>query len=189
MATFLYSTTTQAGVDPNAVFQLNVVNNPEYPAPPFLPGELMWGTDGSEFVYATSSITIAAGSVVIFSPTPGSWSVALLNNTNGRTDFGQLVGVVGGATGSVNIPAPGTNVTGNYFWVQRAGNAQKVLSGYTLGTTFALTHTSTVGGQIGATGGAGTSAQIAGIVFSQVPTATGAGYNAVLNYPTVGTAD
>ena len=186
---FIYNTTSQSGIDPNQVFQLNVTNNPEYPAPPFLPGELAWGTDGSEWVYSTSSITLAAGSVVIVSATPGNWSVALLTNTNGRAGFGSLLGVVGGATGSVNVPSCGTNVTGNFFWIQRAGNAQKVLSSYTLGTTFALTHTSTLGGQIGATGGVGTSAIVAGIVFSQVPTATTAGYNAVLNYPTVSTAD
>src|ERR1700735_663234 len=158
MATFLYSTTTQAGIDINNVFPLNVSGTPETPAPPFLAGELAWGTDGSEFVYATSSITIAAGSVVVFSPTPGSWSVALLTNTLGRTSFGQLVGVTGGATGSVNVPAPSGTVTGNYFWVQRAGNAQKVLSGSSLGTTFAALHTSATGGQVGATGGVGTSA-------------------------------
>lgn len=186
---FIYSTTTQSGIDINSVFQLNVTNNPEYPAAPFIVGELAWGTDGSEFVYATSSITIAAGSVVLFSSTPGNWSVALLTNTNGRANFGALLGITGGATGSVNVPSCGTNVTGNFFWVQRAGMAQKVLSSYTLGTTFALTHTSTLGGQIGATGGTGTSATVAGIVFSQVPTATTAGYNAVLNYPTVSTAD
>ena len=137
----------------------------------------------------TSSITIASGSVVLISATPGNWSVSLLTNTNGRTGFGQLLGVTGGATGSVNIPSCGTNVTGNFFWVQRAGNAQRVLSSYTLGTTFALVHTSTVGGEVGATGGVGTSAQVAGLVFSVVPTATAAGYNAILNYPTVGTAD
>ena len=186
---FIYSTTTESGIDINSVFQLNVANNAEYPAPPFLPGELAWGTDGSEFVYATSSITIAAGSVVIFSATPGSWSVALITSTLARLGFGLLVGVTGGATGSVNVPSCGTNVTGNFFWVQRAGNAQKVLSGPSLGTVFAIPHTSSNAGQIGASGGAGTTAAIAGIVFSQNPTATAAGYNAVLNYPTVSTAD
>jgi hypothetical protein len=186
---FIYSTTTQEGIDINSVFQLNIANNPEYPAPPFLAGELAWGTDGSEFVYATSSITIAAGSVVVFSPTPGSWSVALITNTNGRAGFGQLVGVTGGATGSVNVPSCGTNVTGNYFWVQRAGNAQKVLSGASLGTTFTALHTGATAGGVGATGGVGTSATVSGIVFSQNPVATAVGYNAVLNYPTVGAAD
>lgn len=186
---FIYSTTTQAGIDINAVFQQSAINTPETPAPPFLAGELAWGTDGSEFVYATSSITIAAGSVVVFSPTPGSWSVALITNTNGRAGFGNLVGVTGGATGSVNVPSCGTNVTGNYFWVQRAGIAQKVLSGASLGTTFAALHTTSSSGGVGASGGVGTSATVSGIVFSQNPTATLAGYNAVLNYPTVGAAD
>ena len=127
--------------------------------------------------------------MVIFAPTPGSWSVALITSASARAAFGSLLGVCGGATGSVAVPSCGTNVTGNYFWVQRAGNAQKVLSGPSLGTVFALTHTSTVAGEIGATGGVGTTATIAGIVFSQNPTATAAGYNAILNYPTVSTAD
>ena len=186
---FIYSTTTEAGIDINNVFQLSIVNNPEYPAPPFLAGELAWGTDGSEWVYATSSITIAPGSTVLFSSTPGNWSVALITSTLARTNFGALVGVTGGATGSVAVPSCGTNVTGNFFWVQRAGMAQKVLSGPSLGTTFATLHTTSNAGQLGATGGTGTSAVVSGIVFSQVPTATAAGYNAVLNYPTVGGQD
>ena len=73
MAAAIYSTTTQEGIDINNVFLLNVAQYPEYPAPPFLPGELAWGTDGSEFVYCTASVTLAAGSVVVVSAVPGSW--------------------------------------------------------------------------------------------------------------------
>ena len=73
--------------------------------------------------------TITAGSVVIVSPIPGSWSVAPIGGaTVTATVTGELIGVVGGSTGSVGVPAPSGTQTASYFWVQRAGNAQNVLT-------------------------------------------------------------
>lgn len=188
MAAAIYSTTTQEGIDINNVFLLDVAGHPEYPAPSFLPGELAWGTDGSEWVYCTASVTVAAGAVVIINPSPGVWSVAPITNTLARVGLGQLVGVVGGSTGTMNVPAPSGTQTGSYFWVQRAGNAPAVLEGLTV-SPFAVLHTTTLAGGLGGTGGAGTSAAVAGIVFSQTVTSVGGGFNAVLNYPTASTAD
>src|SRR5258708_33882551 len=117
----IYSTTAQQGIDVNAVFLLDLSAAPEYPSPPFQPGELAWGTDGTEWVYCTASITIAAGNGVLISQFAGSWSVALLGGAtvtqigpnpltnatgtvNPPTMTGALVGVVGGSTRSVAIP-------------------------------------------------------------------------------------
>ena len=47
----IYSTTTQSGIDINTVFLLDTTGHPEYPAPPFYPGKVAWGTDGSAWVY------------------------------------------------------------------------------------------------------------------------------------------
>ena len=107
MAT-LYNTSTMEGVDINDVFMLST-GTPEYPRPPFLPGTLAWGTDGSEWVYCTASITIAPGSVVVVSAVPGAWSVALIGGATiaaASAPVGQLIGVTGGGTGSIAIPAP-----------------------------------------------------------------------------------
>lgn len=182
---FIYSTTTQSGIDVNNVFALDP-SYPEYPAAPFLPGELAWGTDGSEWVYCTSVVSLAPGSALLINSSPGSWSVAALSNTNGRGANGQLVGVSGGATGSVTVQAITGTQTGTYFWVQRAGNAQKLLSANSIAATTAL-HTSATGGEVG-TASSGTSAAISGVVFS-ASVAPSAGANAILNYPTVGAND
>src|ERR1700722_12796186 len=126
MATAIYSTTAQEGIDINSVFILST-GTPEYPRPPFVPGELAWGTDGSEWVYCTASITIAAGNAVLISAVPASWSVSLLGGASlASYPIGQFIGVVGGSTGTMVVPAPASPQTGTYFWVQVAGNCPNV---------------------------------------------------------------
>lgn len=188
MAAAIYSTTSQQGIDINSVFYLDTKTAPEYPAPPFLAGELAWGTDGSEWVYCTASVTIGVGNVVIISGTPGSWSVAPLTNTLARAGFGSLLGVVGGSQGSLFVGAPSGTQTASFFWVQRAGNAPAVLDGLSLSAN-TLAHSSTLTGGIGATGGVGTSAILSGIVFSSIAGTVTSRFPAILNYPTVSTAD
>ena len=187
MAAAIYSTANEEGIDINSVFLLDP-KTPEYPAPPFLPGTAAWGTDGSEFVYCTASVTITNGAVVIISGTPGSWSVAALTNTLARNGFGQLLGVVGGSNGSLVVPAPSGTQTGAYFWVQRAGNAPLVIVGLSVAAN-TLLHSSTTTGGLGATGGTGTSATISGIVFSVNAFTANSKFSAILNYPTASTAD
>ena len=190
MAT-IYSTTTQEGIDINNVFYLDTKTYPEYPAPPFLAGELAWGTDGSEWVYCTASITITGGSAVLVSQTAGSWSVALVGGSSvaaASNATGLLVGVVGGSQGSLVVPAPSGTQTGTYFWVQRAGNAPNVR---TLASTTKLSQlysVATSGGVLSSSGGgSGTTYQVNGIVISQAAVGSAAGPNtAVLNWPVVG---
>ena len=190
MATAIYSTTTQEGIDINSVF-IKDTSTPEYPAPPFLPGELAWGTDGTEWAYCTASITIAAGSAVLISQVPGSWSVALVGGSSvaaASNATGLLVGVVGGSQGSLVVPAPSGTQTGTYFWVQRAGNAPNVR---TLASTTKLSQlysVATLGGVLSSSGGgSGTTYQVNGIVISQAAVGSAAGPNtAVLNWPVVG---
>jgi hypothetical protein len=188
MATAIYSTTAQEGIDINSVFILST-GTPEYPRPPFLPGELAWGTDGSEWVYVTSSITIAPGSVLVVSPVPASWSVALIGGATVATpQTGALVGVSGGASGTLPVPAPtGTGQTANFFWMQRAGNAPNVSSAASTTDYTALHSSATVGGQVTSTaGGSNTTYLVNGMVISQA-TGSAAGPNtAILNYPTIG---
>lgn len=194
--TTIYSTTTQSGIDVNQVFTLNTAaaGTPEYPRPPFLPGELAWGTDGSEWVYVTCSITIAPGSVLLISPVPGfgtaagAWSVALIGGaTVANAPTGQLVAVAGGGTGTIAVPAPPTGSTGQFFWAQRAGNCQNVSTAASTGTYTLLHSSATVAGQVSSTaGGAGTTYQISGMVISNATGSTAGPNTAILNYPTVG---
>ena len=187
MAAAIYSTTTESGIDINQVYILDS-STVEYPRPPFLPGQLAWGTDGSEWVYCTASITIAAGNVVIVSAVPGSWSVALIGGaTVTSAPTGDLLGVVGGSTGTMVVPAPSGTQTGTFFWIQRAGNCPNVLCAASTAVNTVLHSSATVGGQVTSTsGGTGTSYQIAGMVISQANGSTAGPNTAILNYPVVG---
>jgi hypothetical protein len=186
MAAAIYSTTVQEGVDINNVFYLDTKTYPEYPAPPFIAGELAWGTDGSEWVYCTASVTIGAGNVVLINGNPGSWSVAPITSATARLGFGQLIGVVGGSQGTLQVSQPTGTQTASFFWVQRAGNAPAVLDG-TVATLFTQLATSTLSGGVG-TAVSSTTAAVNGIVFSQTAATVGNKYPAVLNYPVVGSA-
>jgi hypothetical protein len=202
----IYSTTAQQGIDINAVFVLDLSGTPEYPAPPFQPGELAWGTDGSEWVYCTASITIAAGNAVLVSQFAGSWSVALLvgatvsqvgpNPLTGSATtvtttnmIGEFVGIVGGSQGSMVVPAPSGTQIGTFFWVQRAGNCPNIaMNG--AGTTFTGLHSTTTAGSLSSSGGgSGTTVQVTGIVWS-IATASATGPNpGILNYPYISAAN
>lgn len=188
MAAAIYSTVNETGIDINAVFALSTAT-PEYPRPPFITGQLAWGTDGSEWVYCTSSITLGAGAVVVVSAVPGSWSVALIGGSAAAAPLGALVGIIGGSNGSLVVPAPSGSVTGNFFWVQRAGNAPNVkTSAATTINAQLYTIAATAGQLFSTTPGTGSGSQVAGIVISQA-TGSAAGPNtAILNYPTVGIA-
>ena len=186
----IYNTTTQSGIDINNVFYLDTKSFPEYPAPPFLAGELAWGTDGSSWVYCTASITIGLGSVVIVSDVPGSWSVALIGGaTIGTAPTGQLLGVVGGSQGKMFVGAPSGTQTASFFWVQRAGNAQGLNCAASTNKEAQLFSSATVGGRVSSTaGGSGTTYSLLGIVVSQAQGSTAGPNTAVLNYPVVGSS-
>ena len=185
----MYSTTAQEGIDINSVFILST-GTPEYPRPPFIPGELAWGTDGSEWVYCTASITIAAGSAVLISAVPASWSVSLLGGASlASYPIGQLIGIVGGSAGTMVVPAPASPQTGTYFWVQRAGNCQNVATVATTTKNAQLYDSAATAGSLSSTSpGTASGFQVSGIVITQA-TGSAAGPNtAVLNYPVVGAA-
>lgn len=190
MAAAIYSTTNQEGIDVNSVFILDPTGTPELPGPPFPVGELAWGTDGSEWVFCTASITLGAGFVVLISQVPGSWSVAAVGGaTVAATLTGQLVGVIGGSQGSMVVPAPSGTQRGTYFWVQRAGNAPnvKTVSSGAVTKNAQLFSSATLAGAVNSSGGgAGTTYSINGMVIA-VAAGSAAGPNvATLNYPVVG---
>ena len=185
----IYSTTNETGIDVNSVFILST-GTPEYPRPPFTPGTLAWGTDGSEWVYCTASITIAAGSAVLVSAVPGSWSVALLGGASlASYPIGQPIGVVGGSSGTLVVPAPASPQTGTYFWVQVAGNCPNVKTVASTTANAQLYDSASTAGSVSSTSpGTASGFQVTGMVITQA-TGSAAGPNtAYLNNPTVGPA-
>ena len=192
MAAAIYSTSSKEGVDVNAVYIKDTSGTPEYPGPPFGVGDQAFGTDGSAWVYCTASITITNGSVVLLSTTQNSFSVALAGGTSltaaGNVQ-GQLMGVVGGSTGSMVVPTPSGTQTGTYFWVQRNGNCPNVK---TLATATKLTQlyvNPTLAGVLTSTaGGANTTYQVNGIVIVGANGSAAGPNAAVLNWPVAGAA-
>src|SRR5258707_568815 len=156
MAAAIYTTSNKEGVDVNQVFILDTVGTPEASGIPFNLGEVAKGTDGSEWAFCTASITIAAGSVVLVSQTPGNWSVALIGGATvsaAANVTGLLVGVVGGSKGSLLVPAPSGTPKGMYFWEQRAGNAPNVKTLATTTIKSQLHSSPTLAGVLTSTGG------------------------------------
>lgn len=183
----IYSTTTQSGIDINAVFYLDTKTYPEYPAPPFLPGELAWGTDGSAWTYCTASISLTNGAVVIVSEVPGSWSVAMIGGATVATPpTGDILGVISGSQGSLSVNAPSGTQSGSYFWIQRAGNCQALYCAASTTKDTQLHSVATVAGQVSSSGTSAVTYQLNGIVVSQATGSTAGPNTAVLNYPTVG---
>jgi len=187
----IYNTSNLEGVDINQVFILNAVGTPEIPRPPFNPGQLAWGTDGSEWVFCTASITIPAGSVVVVSPIPNSWSVALIGGatiTGTFVPFGQFVGVVGGSQGSMVVPAPASPQTATFFWVQVAGNCPNIRSAAAVTLGAPLFDVAATGGAVGLTPGAASGYAITGMVLTQAAGSVAGPNTGILNNPTIGAA-
>lgn len=188
MAAAIYSTTSESGIDINSVFYLDTRSFPEYPAPPFITGTQAWGTDGSEWVYCTASITIGIGKVCVISEVPGSFSVALIGGATVATAItGRLVGVMSGTQGTLVVGAPSGTQTASYFWLQRKGNSQGIDCAASTTIQAQLYSSATVGGRVSSSaGGSATTYLVNGVVVTQA-TGSAAGPNtAVLNYPVIG---
>ncbi len=189
MASAIYSTSNKEGVDVNTVFILDTAY-PEYPRPPFTPGEICFGTDGSSWVYCWASITLSAGSVVLISEVPDSYSVAAAGGATVATaPTGRLAGVVGGSKGTMVVPAPTGTQTGCYFWVQRLGIARDVNTLASTTVNAQLYSSASVAGSLYSSGGgASTTYQVNGIVITQATGSVAGPNTAVLNWPVVGTS-
>lgn len=186
MAAALYNTSNLEGVDINQVFILNPTGTPEIPRPPFATGQLAWGTDGTEWVYCTASVSIPAGSVVTVSAVPASWSVAMIGGATAGGLVGAFLGVVGGSQGSMLVPAPAAPQTGTFFWVQVFGNCPNVR---TLASTTAnaalFSVAATAGAVFSTTPGTGSGISITGMVISQATGSVAGPNTAILNNPTI----
>ena len=187
--TAIYSTTNMEGVDVNQVFYLDTKTYPEYPAAPFGAGTQAFGTDGSAWVFCTASASLPAGTVVIVTETPGSWSVAAIGGSTVSAPVGDLLGVVGGSLGTLTIGAPSGTQTASYFWVQRNGNCPNVRSLAATTADHLLYSSATTAGVATSTGGgAGTTYTLSDMVISRRLDQRLAPTPAFLSWPVVGAA-
>ena len=199
----IYSTTAQQGIDVNAVYYLDPVNAQEYPAPPFQPGELAWGNEGSEWVYVMASLTSTLlpgmGALISTSIAPGYnlqqafgagiWSVSPIGSA-ATVPYGQAVGIVGGSVGTQTVLPPSGSQTGAYFWLQRAGNVPNMIFGPQAGATGTInvavfsTPTASSGG-FNTVPGTG-SYYISGLTFTNATASVTGPNSGFANYPWVG---
>ena len=112
-----YGTTPVGGVDPTQYYVVSASLTPETPAPPFLPGQMVMGNNGSEFVFVQASTSISLGDFLAI--TTGATANSL-TSTNVQSSLGARIGMASAViAGSVTyIPA------GAYFWATLRGMAQ-----------------------------------------------------------------
>ena len=176
-----FVTSSMEGANFGVAYTFNETTTPEVPGPNPAPGTIVFGTDGSAwmFVKLAASQTIAAGDFVYVSSTDGSWNVTLLSNS-AKALLGYQVGVAGAA-------ATSSTTSYLYIWMQIKGyNASTNCLSASVAN--AALHTTATSGRIDDTAGGGTSAAVAGVV--QTGTASASNVAAVmLNFPTIGAAD
>lgn len=184
----IYSTSNKEGVDINSVFYLDT-QTLWYPTAPFNVGTDAFGTDGSGWVYVTSTQSLSAGSVVIVSEAPNSWSVAAIGGSAVAAPICNFVGVVGGSTGTMSVSAASGTQTASYFWIQRTGNCPNVRC-LANTTANAILHSSatTAGVVTSTSGGSGTTFQLYDIYISQAAGSAAGPNTAVLNWTKAGQA-
>lgn len=105
-----FNTANTEGVDFTVTYTIST-STPEYPGPPFVLGQVVKGSDESEWVFVQAGGIIAIGNVVTIS---NAWVANAITTTN--ASFGALVGVA-------PIVAFASS---DYGWVQRQGKCNAI---------------------------------------------------------------
>lgn len=159
-----YSTSQTSGVNVHETYEPGSPTGMQYmPEPPFSIGQVVEGTDESEWVFCLAGGTLVAGDVVQLSPV---WVATQLSTANGL--LGQIVAVV-----------PVDVASGNYFWAQIDGLAANVNIVTGTAANVALA-TSATAGRLGPAGTGNRPLAIAGTALAAANLAPG-----ILNEPTV----
>src|SRR5713226_7386405 len=87
-----YQTLNMLGIDPT-IYYTNLATagasvTPEYPAPPFVPGTLAFGSDGSSFIFVQASTSIALTDFVLI--TAGTAVNPFMANSITTTNASQV---------------------------------------------------------------------------------------------------
>src|SRR5258706_13658105 len=93
-----YQTLNMVGVDPT-LYYTNLATaggsvTPEYPAPPFVPGTLAFGSDGSQFIFVQASSAINLTDFVAIN-TGQAVAPYQANSVNTTNIFGSLLMGIG----------------------------------------------------------------------------------------------
>lgn len=118
-----YQTLNMVGIDPT-IFYANLYSAggsvlPEYPAPPFLPGTLAFGSDGSQFIFLQASTSISLTDFVVItayassgSATANPFTANSITNTNASSSL--AIGLA--STGLVLKQSVSFIPSGAMFW-------------------------------------------------------------------------
>ena len=131
----------------------------DQPSPPWLPGTIEFGSNGSQWLFCKAGGTIAAGDFVV-TTTQATFVVSALTSTNGRANFGSMVGCAG-ADATVD----------QFLWVctrgylplasLEGGASPNVLTGSVANVAL---HTTATAGRIDDSGSANTTATISPVI-------------------------
>jgi len=139
-----YQTLNMIGVDPT-LYYTNLATaggsvTPEYPAPPFVPGTLAFGSDGSQFIFVQASSAINLTDFVAIN-TGQAVAPYQANSVNTTNIFGSLLMGIG-SSGLVVKQSVTTIPAGAMFWACTKG---QFVPATTSGTVMAATVTAGVG--------------------------------------------
>lgn len=172
------TTFPQAGINFAAVYSaattVSSTSGLDQPSPPWLPGTVENGSDGTRWVFCKAGGSVTAGDFVAVT-TPATFVVEALDNTVGLANFGAICGVAGG-----------TATANQFLWVCTQGYLAS--ANVTTGALANLTmHTTSTAGRIDDSGTANTTATISPVIG----TATAASNTApvFLNNPIISVLD
>lgn len=149
------TTNPQAGINFGAAYSAATTTSStsglDQPSPPWLPGTIEYGSDGTKWMFCKAGGAITANDFSIVTTTSTSVAEAL-TSTLGRANFGARCGVAGA-----------TVTADQFFWMCVEGYlaAANVLTGSVANVAL---HTTGTAGRIDDTGGAGTTATIAPVI-------------------------
>lgn len=168
-----FSTLSKEGANLAICTTLNTVQNPEYPALPFVLGERTVGTDGSEWIYVEPAGAYAVGTVGYID---ANWEFHAITTTNATANEGMMVGVFS-QVASVTASPTATNYDG--VWAQVAGGCAAIQVSASAAANVQL-YASATPGQISdsATGGV-----LNGIVLTVANGASPGTTTGLLNFP------
>jgi hypothetical protein len=173
-----FSTLSKEGANLDLCTTIDTVENPEYPAAPFVFGERTIGTDASEWIYVEPAGAYAVGTVGYID---ANWEFHALTTTNAAANNGMMVGVMS-QVASVTASPSATNYDG--VWAQIAGGCAALQVSASAAANVQL-YTTATAGQLSDTPSAGF---VNNVVLTVAEGGSAGTTTALLNFPLTATA-
>lgn len=170
-----FSTLSKEGANLALCTTINTVQNPEYPALPFVLGERTIGTDGSEWIYVEPAANYAVGVVGYID---ANWVFHALTSTNAAANPGMMIGVFS-QVASITASPTATNYDG--VWAQIAGGCAAISVTASAAANVQLYSTATPGELTDSN--SGTPPAINGIVLTVANGGSPGNTTGLLNFP------